>query len=235
MNKRFCKILMALLPILFSMEAFGHAFLTSPQARSPDDSLKVGPCGGITPAATPPTTWQAGASVEVLWTETIEHPGRFFVSFSSANDENFQQLAEVIDDKATGDFSTTIQVPDVTCDNCTLQLIQSMEEDPANPRLYFSCSDIRIVNGATTPPETPPNPQEEITTPNQASKEGDGKSFQDGEGPQMASCFFGTISMNQPPPPTGGRALLFFFLILPLLFLLKFRYSQKHSLTFKEA
>ena len=48
MNKRFCKILMALLPILFSMEAFGHAFLTSPQARSPDDSLKVGPCGGIT-------------------------------------------------------------------------------------------------------------------------------------------------------------------------------------------
>lgn len=133
---------------------------TTIMPRSSSDSLKSGPCGGLAKSPNPKTL-SPGATITINWEETINHPGRFEFYFSTANDSNFTLLKTVPDNSnATNDlphqFNTTITLPNVSCDNCTLQMIQVMT-DRNPPSNYYSCADIRLSQSSGAP-EIPPVP-----------------------------------------------------------------------------
>lgn len=197
------KIIFALTLFLPSL-AWSHARLISPVPRNNNAGIKTGPCGGL--ARGTPLTLTAGANLTVQWEETIQHPGRYYISFSPANDQGFEnnRLATIIDTQdtpvtgPTHKYSTNIVVPNVPCETCTLQLIQSMEENPQAPTFYYSCADIRIVSASTGGGNSS---QGSSAAQNPTSKVGGG-------------C--GTVSQQAASPqnPTANGAL---FLVLPFL------------------
>jgi hypothetical protein len=158
--------------VLLSHASYGHSIF-NPAGNVPGRTttvLKTGPCGGIARTATPKVLL-AGSAVRVDWLETINHPGRYEFYLSTAADNNFQLIGTVQDDQnGTNDlphmFTSMIQMPTgVTCDACTLQMIQVMTENPAAPTYYYSCADIQLsTSGSPTPTPAPtagptgPNP-----------------------------------------------------------------------------
>lgn len=164
----------ALISILFMFllvphHVFAHARLKpggNLPPRSTNAGIKTGPCGGLARSANP-TVFQKGSTMTVSWEETINHPGRFEFYFSMSGDSGWQLLKSVPDDQNGGglphQFSTTLDLPNVDCTECTIQMIQVMTENPANPSLYYSCADIilQTVTGPVVPPVPPtpsPNP-----------------------------------------------------------------------------
>ncbi len=156
------KAIVVTMILLWSVSGFAHARLKASVGvlpRSTNAGLKVGPCGGL-PRTTAPPVLTPGQTLTVTWEEVIDHPGRYEFYFSSANDQNFALLAS-IPDTATGalphQYSTQLTLPNVTCTDCTLQMIQVMTENPNMPTLYFSCADLKLEAGAQpTPIATPP-------------------------------------------------------------------------------
>ena len=133
------------------------------QPRNNNAGLKSGPCGQVPKQSAAPTL-NAGEKIVVSWEETIDHPGRFEFRFSTDGDVTFSAPV-TIQDTANGptphQYSVELTLPNVTCDNCTLQLIQVMTENPNNPSNYYSCADFKLVGGgapASTPPPIPSNP-----------------------------------------------------------------------------
>ena len=41
-------------------------------------------------------------------------------------------------------YQTDLTLPNMTCADCTIQLIQVMLEDPARPKNYYSCADLSL-------------------------------------------------------------------------------------------
>jgi hypothetical protein len=158
----FSKLLFVALLALTVNDANAHTRLKAGGLlvpRSNDAGIKVGPCGGLTRLSTP-ASLVAGETITVQWEETVQHPGHFEFYFSKANDENFELLKMIPDDQddpATlpHQYSTTLKVPGVACESCTIQLIQVMTENPSSPRPYFSCADIRIHTRPATPVASP--------------------------------------------------------------------------------
>jgi predicted carbohydrate-binding protein with CBM5 and CBM33 domain len=129
--------------------------------RSDSSGLKTGPCGSVAVDETKRVTLEAGDTLAVQWEETINHPGSFKFSFSENGATGFESnlLKEVpdtqdgsvtFDDPSTyHQYTTTLEVPDITCDKCAIQLIQVMTESTP-PTFYYSCADIKITGGSTT-------------------------------------------------------------------------------------
>jgi hypothetical protein len=156
------RTLALLLFVISPILAHGHARLLlngNLPPRSNSTGEKIGPCGPAAKKA--PKVFQAGQQVLVQWEETINHPGRFEISFSPANDQNFTLLG-VMQDAQNGaimngnyhQYSMLVTLPNVNCAQCTLQLIQVMTENPAAPSNYYSCSDISLVNADPGLPTT---------------------------------------------------------------------------------
>lgn len=150
--------------ILKPVEGVAHARLKQNAnivPRSTDSGIKDpnGPCGP-NPRLTP-REFAPGSSISVDWEETINHPGQFEFYLSQGNDQNFQLLKIVPDDQDTAisgtayhQFTTTITFPaGVTCNACTLQMIQLMT-DRNPPTKYFNCADVKL----TANPQPNPNP-----------------------------------------------------------------------------
>lgn len=145
------------------------------------NQLKNGPCGQTTNARTQTVTaLTAGAEITINWDEYIDHPGFFRIAFSQegttfpeiANMDDvtpsqctlatcmsggmtMEQLtpvgAEVLAYVADGETSASIVVPNVSCENCTLQVIQFMTDklgDNNDNEIYYQCADITITGGA---------------------------------------------------------------------------------------
>lgn len=164
------KYITALLFVFLPSALFAHARMTFPQPRNNNAGIKSGPCGGLARSATP-TNVVGGQMLTVTWQETINHPGRYIFSLSFANDLGFAQniLATIPDVQNGGGlphmYTAQIPIPNVNCSTCTIQLIQSMEENPAAPTYYYSCADINITQAAVTPPVVPPTPPVTPTPP----------------------------------------------------------------------
>lgn len=149
--------------------AAAHIRLEVPKSRYLNDSMqgtkqKQAPCGVTNDARTKDesliTTFKPGEKVTVEWTETINHPGHFRIAFSEKGqsfpaatvepgEEGGQILAEDIPDdssKSGGKFSYEITLPNVTCDDCTLQLIQVMTD---SGDFYYQCADLVLEGDAT--------------------------------------------------------------------------------------
>jgi MYXO-CTERM domain-containing protein len=107
-----------------------------------------------------------GSTITVEFTETIQHPGFFRISFDDDGQDAFEPpplartdiqmgtpmlpvLKDNIPDTSGSAYTVEIVVPNVPCENCTLQLIQVMEDAQTwtEDDIYFTCADIRIVGG----------------------------------------------------------------------------------------
>lgn len=162
--------------------------MTAPLSRTdaPTGDQKEQHCGvaaqGRNPARV--TTYAPGATITVTWDETINHPGHFRIAFQPAGEvfgipapgagapSNFPDvdqtgmtdaagaliLADMIPD---GTPSTQVTLPNMECDNCTLQFIQVMTDNPpytidlASDDIYFNCADITLSNSAPPPTDGP--------------------------------------------------------------------------------
>lgn len=141
------------LALLWPSSASAHIVLLEPAPRSASDSLKAGPCGDV-PRTSSGATYQPGQTITVRWTETVEHPGNFRISFSPANDEGFDDASQILADgikdipgEAPHQYEAQVKLPDVTCSACTLQLRQFMKGS-ARP-YYYSCADLVLAVGGS--------------------------------------------------------------------------------------
>lgn len=191
--------------------SWGHARLTIPTPRSNDSGIKTGPCGGLARSATP-TLVQGGQSLVLSWQETVNHPGKFLFAMSMGNDANFQSnpLVTVNDSQNSGAlphlYSTVVTIPNINCDTCTIQMIQSMEENPSAPSYYYSCADIKIV--ATSGGGNTSQGVENST--NKAA-------------PAMAGCGLVKSDDLTPPPSMKYVALVAALMLMPFVVALGLR------------
>jgi hypothetical protein len=146
----------------FAVPAGAHIQLTSPTQRYSDQ--KLGPCGrGSSDARTDKVTvLPPGATITVRWTETINHPGHYRIAFDDdgtdgfinpASTTDFDNSSAVLEDNipdtsSGGAVTFSVTLPDIECDNCTLQVIQVMYDKQGNgfgnDDFYFQCADLLL-------------------------------------------------------------------------------------------
>jgi hypothetical protein len=169
------------LAVFFAPSAYAHIKLIDPPARyavadGSDVGIKSCPCGlggsnrvcnvaqdGSDPdRSTRVTRYEAGSQVSLRFEEFVNHAGRFRVAFdpdgADVADFNAHILADMGDPaNASGMvWEIPITIPNETCTNCTLQLVQAMEvsqttpiADPSAISSYYNCVDIEIVPPGT--------------------------------------------------------------------------------------
>jgi len=166
---------------LAGLPARAHVRLVSPVSRYGDE-MKSAPCGRVAgPRTSLVTTLRPGQTIEVVFDEIIGHPGYYRIAFDPGGDDdlgapvwdgvslgnptfanppNVRVLADHIPD-APGGVDThgvvSVQLPDVECDSCTLQLIQVMTDKPpydGGDDFYYQCAD--LVLSRTLPVGGPP-------------------------------------------------------------------------------
>src|SRR6185295_14915715 len=90
MRVRIRLIVLLTVGIVVARPAAAHLGLRYPPSRYGDAVLKSGPCGIPGGARTNNLTeLEAGASIEVVWDEYINHPGHFRISFDADGDDDF--------------------------------------------------------------------------------------------------------------------------------------------------
>jgi hypothetical protein len=151
--------------------ASAHLNLTTPASRYGPDVLKTGPCGLAEGERTENVTYyEPGETIEVSWDEYIDHPGHYRIAFDPDGDDDFVDpstvtelysnetvLLDGIADEGPGerDYVATVTLPEVTCDNCTLQVIQVMYDKPPYTTpgndIYYQCADLVLQPGGAPP------------------------------------------------------------------------------------
>jgi hypothetical protein len=147
--------------------AAAHTRVDIPPPRDNRDGYKPGrtagfvqPCGVKRSAAQPLTTWPAGSTQLVKWTETVHHDGCFLVEFATSDAGPFQKLTMLKHGNATDSghkWQTSITLPDVECTDCIFRVRQVMLDGdgdaapcpPANMKdddatLYYSCANVKL-------------------------------------------------------------------------------------------
>ncbi len=133
--------------LLCSSGAYSHArwdLNGSTPPRNTSNGIKQGPCG--VDRTSNPAVFEPGETIEVNFESIIYHQGHFRIAFSEANDQGFDDnvLVDDIPDYSGQRYRTTmITLPNVECEDCTLQLIQTMP-DKMDGSLYYSCADIAL-------------------------------------------------------------------------------------------
>lgn len=175
LNRLSTLLLILLFLALMAERSFAHIRVTPAGRMGTSDQIKFiqnnpnnptvpdnpGPCATFTTRSNTPMQLTPGQSLTITVQETINHPGRFYVQFLPANDQNFwaagNRLALVEDTQNNGTTNITFNVPITPCDGCTLRVLQEMDEQPGE--FYVHCLDIRIASATPTPTPTPtPSP-----------------------------------------------------------------------------
>lgn len=153
-----------------SSYASAHLQLMFPEQRHTEQ--KAGPCGVAGDARGDKiTALEPGAKITVEWDETVEHPGHFRIMLDEDGfdfpeptgyddfcdpakvTQGIHCLVDNIPDKAAmPNYSVEVTLPDIECDNCTLQVIQVMSDKPpwgpgGGNDLYYQCADITMKKG----------------------------------------------------------------------------------------
>ncbi len=153
---------------LWPLEARAHLGLNTPVSRYGPDVLKTGPCGTTGGERTANVTYyEPGATIEVRWDEYVDHPGHYRIAFDedgvdefvdpAAMTEFYSNDSVLLDDIADDgrDYMVTVTLPDVECDNCTLQVIQVMYDKPPYTTpgndIYYQCADLVLREGGAPP------------------------------------------------------------------------------------
>lgn len=221
---------------LLSSTAFAHIELQEPMNRYSDiksGDNKSCPCGSGTTnrSCKKPeelsdpdrsedriTTFAPGDTITVRFDEYVGHAGRYRIAFDpdGADLDHFNENI-LLDEPDPGgkvgnmgqgslwEFQVTL--PNMTCDNCSLQLIQVMDGNTVDPVLnpvdrggtYFQCADIRLVEGTPAGGIAPANPSDHLgqkgrpnTTPAAAPA------------PDSATGTTGMMAMGTATTPSGS-------------------------------
>jgi hypothetical protein len=163
-----CSWLVAL-ALFWPQPASAHLDLTAPVSRYGPDVLKTGPCGISGGERSDNISYyEPGETIEVRWVEYIDHPAHYRIAFDQDGDDDFVDpatmtelysndavLLDGIEDKGPADqgYAVTVTLPDVTCDNCTLQVIQVMYDKPPYTTpgndIYYQCADLVLREGGS--------------------------------------------------------------------------------------
>jgi hypothetical protein len=154
--------------------AAAHLELVDPPNRYGQWTQKKAPCGeGNGARGDQFTVFEPGQTITVSWDEFIDHPGHFRVAFDADGQDDFVDpiclsgcdtrqptieeynndavLLDGITDKSGGVYEVEVELPDVTCDDCTLQVIQVMYDKPPyelpGNDLYYNCADLELRPG----------------------------------------------------------------------------------------
>lgn len=166
---------------LFSSSAQAHIELEEPLARHLitgfDTGIKSCPCGaggsnrtcdvardGSDPARSTErvSRFEAGSTITLVFTEYVDHSGRFRVAFDPDGADMADFNANILEDipdpsnESGRIWEIPVKLPNVTCSNCTLQLVQAMNGDvvnevldPATTSSYYTCVDLELVAPGT--------------------------------------------------------------------------------------
>lgn len=166
----------------FAQSASAHIQLMDPPPRyelqGQETGIKSCPCGLgssnrtcnlATDASDPDRSTrvlkaEAGSQITLRFVEFVDHSGTFRVAFdpdgADVADFNSNILVPMVADppNTTGKmWEIPVTLPNMTCDNCTLQLIQAMNgdmttpvKDPTNVSSYYACVDLQLVAPGTT-------------------------------------------------------------------------------------
>lgn len=219
--------------LLLSPDVHAHVRLDAPPPRHPETGLKQGPCGkgANDPRTTRPeliTTFTAGETITVRFTETIDHdPAHYRIALSYGGDQDFVDptdfedigpeelpiLLDGIPDAEGGNnqaYNITVTLPDISCEICTLQVMQVMKESfrtSLEGALYYTCADIVIEpkengTGGTTGAESGGAPSSDGGNPNMESGGAPGNG---GDGEPSTSGGTAGIGGSPLPSSTGGQ------------------------------
>jgi Lytic polysaccharide mono-oxygenase, cellulose-degrading len=166
--------------------AFAHESLEEPIARYETDGFSANkscPCGQGTndQYCSDPTqlsdpfrsvdritTYDAGQTITVKLHEVVGHSGRWRIAFDPDGADLADFNANILLDEpdppgadgnvGQGDlWEFTVTLPDVPCDNCTLQVLQVMNGDTVNPvpdptgeSSYHQCADLVLLGPVDT-------------------------------------------------------------------------------------
>ncbi len=136
-------------------------------SADPNANLKEGPCGQEQNGRTQNVNvFAPGATITVRWREFVNHRGYYRVAFDESGDDGFPTfpgpgaspegddptrscpvdgrviLGYELEDGTGGEYSLELTLPDVECEDCTLQVIQYMY-DTGRP-YYFQCADLAL-------------------------------------------------------------------------------------------
>jgi hypothetical protein len=167
--------LLPLAGVLATTPAAAHIQLDDPPART--SSQKAGPCGAAdAPRGDTVATFAPGQTITVRWRETINHPAHYRIAFDADGDDDFADpldfmdfsgnptvLLDAIADRDGGEYSAEVTLPDVTCERCTLQVVQVMYDKPPygdGNDLYYQCADIAVVGDVPDAGPAIPDPPE---------------------------------------------------------------------------
>lgn len=185
--------------LLAPATAAAHINVTSPTPRTSE--LKQRHCGQTGGARANIHTAPPGSTLHVVWDEYIQHPGYFRISFNQ-NGDTFrippaptpgafptEDLSGQMDPDGSGSLIIAdqildgtveydVQLPNVECNNCTLQVIQVVTDKPpyttdtASNDIYFACVD--LVLSATAPDAAPATPDADPGNPGNPDAGGGG-------------------------------------------------------------
>lgn len=182
--------------VSFPAAAGAHLELLEPPARYDKNTIKNAPCGaGDGERSEDVTTYQAGETITVEWDEYVDHPGHFRIAFDEDGADDFESpacesdcsttepkvelynnetvlLDDIADDNG-GTYTADVELPDVTCDQCTLQVIQVMYDKPPyeipGDDIYFACADLELVDSGGG--DTGTNPDSGTSEPDSGSND----------------------------------------------------------------
>ena len=156
---------------LTAASASAHLHVSEPAARH--EMQKRGPCGAGAddPRGVEVHRFRPGQTITVQWDEFVDHPGHYRISFDPDGQDDFVDpagfdaigegppilLDGVPDRDGGGMYSQEVTLPDVTCDRCTLQVVQVMTDKPPygdGDDLYYQCVDLVLSPDG----EVDPNP-----------------------------------------------------------------------------
>lgn len=130
-------------------------------------NLKEGPCGQRENGRTEKTNvFAPGETISLVWDEYVNHRSYYRVAFDLDGDDDLPRfsgpgvpqeghdprdlcpvddrviLAYELNDASGGQYTLDVTLPDVECDNCTLQVIQYMYGRERARPYYFQCADL---------------------------------------------------------------------------------------------
>lgn len=131
--------------------------------------LKQGPCGQRENGRTTRVNVYApGETITVVWDEYVNHRSYYRVAFDLDGDNDLPQfeapgvgpeghdprnycpvdgrviLAYELQDNRGGQYTLQVTLPDVECENCTLQVVQYMYGRGRARPYYFQCADLAL-------------------------------------------------------------------------------------------
>jgi hypothetical protein len=155
---RLARIMTFLALVLGGRRASAHFVLLYPPSRGV--TLESAPCGAAgSSRGAAPTVLRPGQTIVVRWNVQVDHvePPRFRIAFDDAGQDfptpvgahDTSTLPLFLDGVLTaggGVQTKEIALPNLECDNCTLQMLQYLNPAPpyAPGNFYYQCADITL-------------------------------------------------------------------------------------------